>query len=61
MDPMRRKIKIFVSFQDAAALEVEINDWLSQNPNIRIIQMLQTTHNTPKGWHLVITLLYETG
>lgn len=58
---MRRKIKIFISFQDTAAFEGEINDWLSQNPNIRIIQMLQTIQNSPKGWNLVITLLYETG
>lgn len=45
--------------QDTAAFEMEINDWLSQNPNIRIIQMLQTTQNAPKGWNLKITLLYE--
>lgn len=45
--------------QDTAAFEMEINDWLSQNPNIRIIQMLQTTQNAPKGWNLIITLLYE--
>jgi len=58
---VRRKIKIFISFQDASVLEVEINDWLLENPNVRIIQMLQTTQNTPKGWNLVITILYETG
>ena len=58
---MRRKIKIFISFQDASVLEVEINDWLLENPNVRIIQMLQTTQNTPKGWNLVITILYEAG
>jgi len=56
-----RKIKIFLSFQDVAALEVEINDWLSENPNVRIIQLLQSTQNTPKGWNLVITTFYETG
>lgn len=61
MDHMRPKIKIFVSFQDAAALEVEVNEWLSENPNIRIIQMLQTNHDTTKGWNLVVTLFYETG
>jgi hypothetical protein len=61
MEDVRRKIKIFISFQDTAAFEVEINDWLSQNPNIRIIQILQTTQNSPKGWNLIITLLYETG
>ena len=58
---MSRKIRIFISFQDASALEVEINDWLSENPNVRILQLLQTTQNTPKGWNLVITIFYETG
>ena len=58
---MLRKIKIFISFQDASALEVEVNDWLAGNPNVRIIQMLQTTQDTPKGWNLVLTVFYETG
>jgi hypothetical protein len=56
---MTRKIKIFTSFQDVSALEVEINDWLSQNPNVRIIQMLQSDVDTPQGWSLIITVFYE--
>ena len=58
---MERKIKIFVSFQDISAIAVEVNDWLSENPNVHIIQMLQTSHTTPKGWNLVITIFYESG
>ena len=58
---MERKIKIFVSFQDISAIAVEVNDWLSENPNVRIIQMLQNSHNTPEGWNLVITIFYESG
>jgi hypothetical protein len=61
MDLMVRKIKIFACFQDVSALEVEINDWLSENPSIRIIQMLQSELNTQQGWHLIITVFYETG
>jgi len=56
-----RKIKIFSTFQDVSLLEVEINDWLSKNTNIRIIQMLQSELGTPQGWNLIITIFYETG
>ena len=56
-----RKIKIFSTFQDVSALEVEINDWMSQNANIRIIQMLQSELGTQQGWNLIITIFYETG
>jgi hypothetical protein len=37
---MVRKIKIFSTFQDIAGLEVEINNWLSENPNIQVVQTL---------------------
>jgi hypothetical protein len=56
---MVRKIKIFSVYQDISALELEINDWLAQNPNTRIIEMLQTQSNTTQGWNLIITVLYE--
>jgi hypothetical protein len=58
---MVRKIKIFSVYQDIAALELEINDWLAQNPNIRIIDFVQTQTNTSQGWNLIITILYESG
>jgi len=58
---MVRKIKIFSVYQEISALELEINDWLAQNPNIRIIEMLQTQTNTPQGWSLIISVLYESG
>jgi hypothetical protein len=61
MHRMLRKVKIFSSLQDVAALEVEINDWLSENPNVRIIDMLQTQSTTPQGWNLIITVFYEAG
>jgi hypothetical protein len=61
MDRVMRKIKIFSTFQDVSALEVEINDWLSKNANIRIIQMLQSEQSTPQGWNLIITIFFETG
>jgi hypothetical protein len=60
MNRVMRKIKIFSTFQDISALEVEINDWLSENSNIRIIQMLQSEINTPQGWNLIITVFFET-
>jgi hypothetical protein len=56
-----RKIKIFSAYQDVPALEGTINDWLSENPKVRIIQILQTESNRPQGWNLIITILYETG
>jgi hypothetical protein len=56
-----RKIKIFSTFQNAAALEHRINEWLAENPKVRIIHMLQTESNRPERWNLSITLLYETG
>jgi hypothetical protein len=56
-----RKMKIFSTFQDVAAIEVEINDWLAENANIRIIQVLQSEQSTPPGWNLIITIFYETG
>jgi hypothetical protein len=58
---MERKIKIFKDLQDISALEVEINNWLSENPKVRIIHMLQTDSTTPQGKHLIITFFYETG
>jgi hypothetical protein len=56
-----RKIKIFSTFQEISVLEVEINDWLSENANIRVIQMLQSEISTPQGWNLIITVFYEAG
>ena len=61
MDRMMRKVKIFSTFQDISAIEVEINDWLSENANIRIIQMLQSELGTPQKWNLIITVFYEAG
>jgi hypothetical protein len=60
-DSVMRKMKIFSTFQDVAAIEVEINDWLAENANIRIIQVLQSEQSTPPGWNLIITIFYETG
>jgi hypothetical protein len=60
MDTMNRKVKIFATFQDLAALEVELNQWFSENPGIRILNMLQSEANTPQGWNLIITVFYET-
>jgi hypothetical protein len=59
MDLMMKKIKIFTTFQDVSALQVEINGWLTQNPDIRIFQTLQSETSTPQGWNLIITFLYE--
>jgi hypothetical protein len=56
-----RKIKIFTTYQDVAALEVEINEWLVENPNIRVIQLLQSEVGTPQGWNLIISFFYEAG
>lgn len=61
IDRVIRKIKIFSTFQDVPVLEAQINDWLAENPKVRIIQMLQTESNRPQGWNLIITILYETG
>jgi hypothetical protein len=61
MDSVVRKVKIFATLQDVAALEVEINDWLSDSQNVRVIQMMQSETSTPQGWNLIITIFYETG
>jgi hypothetical protein len=61
MARVTRKIKIFSTFQDVATSEVEINEWLAENPNIRVIQLLQSEIGTPQGWNLIISILYETG
>jgi len=59
---MAKKIKIFAAYQDVAAIEQDINDWLSQNPNILIVSVTQSETNVPpQGWKLVISILYETG
>jgi hypothetical protein len=58
---MVRKIKIFSTLQDVATMEVEINDWLTANQNVRVMQMMQTETHTPQGWNLIITIFYETG
>jgi hypothetical protein len=61
MDSVVRKVKIFAALQDVAALEVEINDWLADSQNVRVIQMMQSETSTPQGWNLIITIFYETG
>jgi hypothetical protein len=61
MNRMEQKIKIFTALQDISALEVEVNNWLSENPNVRIIHMLQTESTVPQERLPIITILYETG
>jgi hypothetical protein len=61
MNRMERKIKIFTALQDISALEVAVNDWLLENPNVRIIHMLQTESTVPQERLPIITILYETG
>jgi hypothetical protein len=61
MNRMERKIKIFTALQDISALEVEVNNWLSENQNVRIIHILQTESTAPQERLPLITFLYETG
>lgn len=56
---MPKKIKIFNSYQDVAAIEMDINDWLSKNPDAIILHVTQSETNTSQGWILVISILYE--
>ena len=58
---MTKKIKIFSAYQDIAAIEADINNWLSKNPDIRIVDVVQSqTVVPPQRWNLVISMLYET-
>lgn len=58
---MTKKIKIFSAYQDIAAIEADINEWLASNPDLRIIDVVQSqTYVPPQRWNLVISVLYET-
>ena len=57
---MRKKIKIFSGHHDIAAIEQDINHWLSKNPDIRIINVTQSQTNVaPQGWNLIISVVFE--
>lgn len=53
------KIKIFTTYQrDFSTLETDINQWLSDNADIQILQIMQTESSGDTGWDLVITVHY---
>jgi hypothetical protein len=54
------KIKFFSGFhQDFATLENEINQWLSDNPDIHIIQLTQCEISSKQGRDMVVTILFK--
>ncbi len=59
------KIKVFTHFTLAiySSCEVQINQWLDENPNIEIVNMLQSesmaAHNGRIERNLSITVLYR--
>jgi hypothetical protein len=57
---MKRKVKIFSAYHDIAAIEQDINNWLSQHPEVRIIDVTQSQTNAAQGWNLIISVFFET-
>jgi hypothetical protein len=58
---MKRHVKIFSAYHDVAAIEQDINRWLSQHPEVRIITVTQSQTNVaPQGWNLIISVFFET-
>ena len=51
--------------KDRASVEVQLNDWLSKNPNVEVKHLLQSEGTAHPNWlpigaaHVTITLLYE--
>jgi hypothetical protein len=57
---MKRQVKIFSAYHDIAAIEQDINRWLSQHPEVRIITVTQSQTNVaPQGWNLIISVFFE--
>ena len=53
------KIKIFKSIQqDMTIMEEEINQWLSDNPGIQIIQLTQSEIGSKRVRDIVISIFY---
>jgi hypothetical protein len=40
-------------------VESSINEWLHENPAIKIIQMTQSESGDSSDWSMVVTLLFE--
>ena len=54
------KIKFFSGFhQDFATLENEINQWLIDNSDIRIIHLTQCEISSDQGRDIVVTMLFK--
>ena len=53
------KVKFFSGIhQDIATLQKEVNQWLTDNPEIEIAQLTQSQFGSKAGWDIVVTILY---
>jgi hypothetical protein len=53
------KVKIFKSIQlDISIMEDEINQWLNDRPDIKIIQLSQSEIGSKQGRDVIITIFY---
>ena len=65
---MNRKIKVFSNFargkKDSESIEEEVNEWLGQNPDAMVLNMVQSESSVHSdegkgGINTTITLFYE--
>jgi hypothetical protein len=63
MNPLQVKIFTYFTLTISSSCEVQVNKWLTKNPNIEIVKMLQSESMAAKNDQLErnmsITILYR--
>jgi len=63
MNPPKIKVFIYFTLTLSSSCEVQMNNWLAENPNIEIVNMLQSESMTSKNdrieRNMCITVLYR--
>ena len=63
MNPLKIKVFSYFTLNIGSACEVQVNQWLAENPDIEIVDMRQSeslaAHNEKFERNMTITLLYR--
>jgi len=63
MDPLKIKVFTYFTLTISASCEVQLNKWLAKNPNIEIVNMLQSesmvSNKEQIERNMSITVLYR--
>ncbi|MBC2717354.1 MAG: hypothetical protein HF978_18775 [Desulfobacteraceae bacterium] len=63
MNPLKIKVFTYFTLTISSSCEVQINNWLAENPNIEIVNMLQSESMASKNdrieRNMCITVLYR--